>query len=100
MYCGNCKHFSKNGHCMDISNYGKTVAYFAPMCKHGNIPLPPGFAEPSDSGPHTKTCKYCGRTLPVEQFARNASGYTRVCKECKVQIMRRASHSRTRSKSK
>lgn len=29
-----------------------------------------------------QVCKCCGRELPVEQFAKNAFGYVRVCREC------------------
>lgn len=30
----------------------------------------------------TKVCKCCGQELPIEEFARNAFGYTNVCKNC------------------
>lgn len=31
----------------------------------------------------TKTCKTCGRELPIEQFAKSAKGgYCQVCSEC------------------
>ena len=30
----------------------------------------------------TRKCADCGRELPLEQFARNRSGYTKYCKEC------------------
>lgn len=29
-----------------------------------------------------RKCADCGRELPLEQFARNRSGYTKYCKEC------------------
>lgn len=29
-----------------------------------------------------RVCADCGRELPLEQFARNRSGYTKYCKEC------------------
>lgn len=30
----------------------------------------------------TRTCKQCGETKPIEQFSKNAYGYTSYCKEC------------------
>ena len=32
--------------------------------------------------PTTKTCKECGRELPLEQFSKNPHGYTSLCKDC------------------
>ena len=95
MYCGNCKHFSKDGTCLSPSSHRKEVSYFAPMCKDGNVSLPVGFTTtPTEPLSHTKTCKWCGGTFPVEQFVKNASGYVRVCKTCKAQLMRKAALAR------
>lgn len=92
MYCGNCKHFSNTGVCLTRA---RDVAYFAPMCKDGNISLPAGFtAAPNEPQLHTKTCKWCGGTFPIEQFVKNASGYVRVCRACKAQLMRKAALAR------
>ena len=30
----------------------------------------------------TKVCKCCGKELPLNNFSKNAFGYTSVCKEC------------------
>jgi len=30
----------------------------------------------------TKTCKVCGRELPIERFSRNRQGVLSLCKEC------------------
>ena len=98
MYCGNCKHFSKAGTCLNPSAHRKEVAYFDPMCKDGNVPLPTGFQAPASIQLHTKTCKWCGGTFPVEQFAKNASGYIRVCKACKANLMRKAALARKNNK--
>jgi len=90
MYCGNCKHFSGDGRCLNSMNHKTLVAYFDPMCSEGNIPLPSGAEGQTTLQLRTKTCKWCGRTLPIELFAKNASGYIRVCKDCKREQMRRA----------
>lgn len=36
----------------------------------------------------TKTCKCCGKELPIEDFAKNAWGYTSVCKERNIKNRR------------
>ena len=90
MYCGNCKYFSNNGICQNPLTQARGVAYFAPMCKDGNIPLPAGYGEPRSRQSHIRICKWCGREFPLEQFVKNAAGYTRVCKECKSELMRKA----------
>lgn len=32
--------------------------------------------------PKTKTCRECGRELPLDQFSKNRWGYTNLCKDC------------------
>lgn len=39
----------------------------------------------------TRTCKRCGRELPMSEFTRNMHGITHVCKECFRQA-RQAKH--------
>lgn len=33
----------------------------------------------------TKVCRYCGEELPIEEFSRNAFGFTSVCKKCNTE---------------
>lgn len=35
----------------------------------------------------TKTCKYCGRELPLDEFYKNGFGVTSCCKECHTKRM-------------
>lgn len=40
---------------------------------------------PASAAPKEKTCRECGRTLPLDQFQRHAvskDGYLSICKEC------------------
>ena len=32
--------------------------------------------------PKTKTCRECGRELPLDQFSKNRNGSLHVCKDC------------------
>lgn len=46
----------------------------------------------------TQVCKCCGRELPIEQFAKNAFGYIRVCKECNSKNRQEAALNRKKLK--
>ena len=71
MYCSECFYFRDDAVC---SRYRKDVGYFQASC---------GEFEPyKKEEMEEKTCKGCGRTLPIDQFARNAAGPTGFCKEC------------------
>ena len=83
--CGDCVQMRKeDGYCGRVGRY---VNYFHAACK--------GFVDRNDveatiaaappAKPDTRTCKQCGRELPLEQFTRSCKsrdGYTHTCKEC------------------
>lgn len=46
----------------------------------------------------TQICKCCGRELPFEQFAKNAFGYTHICKECNSKNRKEAALNRKKLK--
>ena len=69
--CGHCAHYSKEGQCLnnrEHRGYWETRSCFEPSLKQP-----------------TKTCKICGRTLPLDQFPkhpRTADGHSTICREC------------------
>lgn len=46
----------------------------------------------------TKICKCCGKELPLNNFSKNAFGYTSVCKECNSMNRKIAAKKKTTTK--
>lgn len=84
MYCSDCFFFSDLGRCKNPKSHRSDVGYFqkAGPCFAERQPekeIPVMAEEPKEI---KRVCADCGRELPLEQFARNRSGYTKYCKEC------------------
>lgn len=84
MYCSDCFFFSDLGRCRNSKSHRSDVGYFqkAGPCFAERQPekeIPVMAEEPKEI---KRVCADCGRELPLEQFARNRSGYTKYCKEC------------------
>ena len=45
-----------------------------------------------------RVCKCCGRELPIEQFSKNAWGYTHTCKECCIENNKKSREEKKRLK--
>ena len=73
--CGHCKHYDdERAWCRQ---YKESAPYFQIKTCYED-------AEPAVQEP-TKTCKVCGRTLPLDQFPkhpRTADGHSTICREC------------------
>lgn len=83
--CKDCHHFTDEGGCRISGRSGReNPGYFADACEHfapvGSVQLEPM----KKKAPEThKTCKGCGRTLPVEEFVKHwRGGLTGYCKQC------------------
>lgn len=69
--CGHCAHYSKEGQCLknrEHRGYWETRSCYEPSLKQP-----------------TKTCKICGKELPLDQFPkhpRTADGHATICAEC------------------
>lgn len=69
--CGHCAHYSKEGQCLknrEHRGYWETRSCYEPSLKQP-----------------TKTCKICGKELPLDQFPkhpRTADGHSTICREC------------------
>ena len=82
--CGDCVQMRKeDGYCPRLGRY---VNYFRKACKdyvdRNDVEATIAAAPPAK--PNTRTCKQCGRDLPLEQFTRSCKsrdGYTHTCKE-------------------
>ncbi len=89
--CGHCAHFREDGKCSHylVSNIER--GYFDKACSRFERP---GEVKPVEvkglSAFRPLVCKNCGRSFPLEGFARNRYGYTRICKECRSAQMSRA----------
>ena len=83
--CGDCVNMrEEDGYCGRVGRY---VNYFRKACKdyvdRNATDTVKAAAPPAK--PDTRTCKQCGRELPLEQFTRSCKsrdGYTHTCKEC------------------
>ena len=83
--CGSCVNMrEEDGYCGRVGRY---VNYFRKACKgyvdRNDVEATIAAAPPAK--PNTRTCKQCGRELPLEQFTRSCKsrdGYTHTCKEC------------------
>ena len=76
--CGHCKHYDdERAWCRQ---YKESAPYFQiKTCYEDNQQPHVEVKEP------TKTCKVCGRTLPLDQFPRHprtADGHSTICREC------------------
>ena len=83
--CGDCVNMRKeDGYCGRVGRY---VNYFRKACKDyvDRKDVEANIAAAPPAKPNTRTCKQCGRELPLEQFTRSCKsrdGYTHTCKEC------------------
>lgn len=73
--CGHCKHYDdERAWCRQ---YKESAPYFQiKTCYEDNQP---------EAQEPRKTCKICGRTLPLDQFPRHprtADGHSTICREC------------------
>ena len=93
MRCSECISFrGTDGACKNPRSRRALVGYFQEACllfAAKGMPEQPKedntMAESSELNitfNKTRVCADCGRELPLEQFARNRSGYTKYCKEC------------------
>lgn len=83
--CGGCVQMrEEDGYCKHLGRY---VNYFRVACK-GYVDrneVEAAIAAAPPAKPNTRTCKQCGRELPLDQFTRSCKsrdGYTHTCKEC------------------
>lgn len=92
MYCSECRFFSDLGRCRNGAARRSDVGFFQKACdKFEPIQQPTKQQEPmaetkpapaETEAPKTKTCRECGRELPLDQFSKNRWGYTNLCKDC------------------
>lgn len=92
MYCSECRFFSDLGRCRNGAVRRSDVGFFQKACdKFEPIQQPTKQQEPmaetkpapaEAEAPKTKTCRECGRELPLDQFSKNRWGYTNLCKDC------------------
>ena len=98
--CGDCHHFSDVGKCR-ISSTSKReyCAFFAEACplftkEPEDKPKPEMklkvLPNPEKAGKTTKTCKVCGRELPLGAFGNNRFGKLSTCRECRCKIQKEA----------
>lgn len=99
MYCSECRFFSDLGRCRNGAVRRSDVGFFQKACDKF-LPPPPKednqettkqqepmeketkTAPAETEAPKTKTCRECGRELPLDQFRKNRWGYTNLCKDC------------------
>lgn len=121
--CGDCVNMRKeDGYCGRVGRY---VNYFRKACKDlvdrieaeeektlASMPEPeePDVRVKADAKMRRKaekkavtekTCKNCGRTLPIDQFpahSKSKDGHDGVCMDCKREAMRRAQQARAKKK--
>lgn len=87
MYCSDCFFFSDLGRCKNPKSHRSDVGFFqkAGPCfaaKDAPEPIKENKTMAEEPKEIKRVCADCGRELPLEQFARNRSGYTKYCKEC------------------
>lgn len=92
MYCSECRFFSDLGRCRNGAARRSDVGFFQKACdKFEPIQQPTKQQEPmaetkpapaETEAPKTKTCRECGRELPLDQFSKNRNGILHVCKDC------------------
>lgn len=77
--CGKCAYMKGDGFCRLLS---KPRGYFDKGCDAWNTELPK-FNKFMSKEETTRTCKACGRELPLEDFPKDAhGGHIHTCKEC------------------
>ena len=91
MYCSECRFFSDLGRCRNGAARRSDVGFFQKACDKFEPIQQPTKQEPmaeTKSAPaeteaqKTKTCRECGRELPLDQFSKNRNGILHVCKDC------------------
>lgn len=86
MRCSECFFFrGKDGSCTNPKSRFGYVGYFqeaAPCFAAKDAPEKENKTMAEEPKEIKRVCADCGRELPLEQFARNRSGYTKYCKEC------------------
>lgn len=98
MYCSECRFFSDLGRCRNGAARRSDVGFFQKACDKFLPPPQEANQEPTKQtqpmeketktaqaeteAPKTKTCRECGRELPLDQFGKNRWGYTNLCKDC------------------
>lgn len=77
--CGKCAYMNGDGFCRLLS---KPRGYFDTACESWCEELPK-FNKFMSKEETTRTCKACGRELPLEDFPKDAhGGHIHTCKEC------------------
>lgn len=97
--CHECRFFSDLGRCRNGAVRRSDVGFFQKACDKF-LPTPPKednqettkqqepmeketkTAPAETEAPKTKTCRECGRELPLDQFSKNRNGILHVCKDC------------------
>ncbi|MBR0246025.1 MAG: hypothetical protein IJQ61_06125 [Bacteroidales bacterium] len=86
MRCSECFFFrGKDGGCTNPKSRFGYVGYFqeaGPCFAAKDAPEKENKTMAEEPKEIKRVCADCGRELPLEQFARNRSGYTKYCKEC------------------
>lgn len=86
MRCSECFFFrGKDGSCTNPKSRFGYVGYFqdaGPCFAAKDAPEKENKTMAEEPKEIKRVCADCGRELPLEQFARNRSGYTKYCKEC------------------
>ena len=96
MYCSECAFFHGDGLCRSPNTKKRDVGYFQKACSG----FEPKNAEPEQKPTEmekkeeqiVKTCKRCGRVLPLEKFGRSArskDGRLDTCHECRSAAVKR-----------
>ena len=96
--CHECRFFSDLGRCRNGAARRSDVGFFQKACDKFLPPPQEANQEPTKQpqtmeketkiapaeteAPKTKTCRECGRELPLDQFSKNRWGYTNLCKNC------------------
>lgn len=88
--CKDCIYFREDGFCWNPLRTKREVGYFQNQCGGFVLSLEAKLNEynnkkmKQEKTQSTKTCKDCGRELPLTQFTKTRNGnYGTLCKECK-----------------
>lgn len=85
-YCGRCIYYKEGGYCWSRH---MVVGYLRAACNRFADTPPTDYLTTSISNTmETRTCKKCGRELPLEEFATFRGKVTHTCKECKSEAMK------------
>lgn len=96
--CHECRFFSDLGRCRNGAARRSDVGFFQKACDKFLPPPQEANQEPTKQpqtmeketkiapaeteAPKKKTCRECGRELPLDQFSKNRNGSLHVCKDC------------------